>query len=92
MRLRWTRSALSDLVRLHEFLSQSAGREISAAAVRKLTAGPEKLLQTLRMGRRLDTYKPREVRRIFLGRYEIRYEVHAEAIDILRIWHTLEDR
>jgi hypothetical protein len=42
------------------------------------------------MGERLDRYDPREVRRIFAGDYEIRYEVTQESIAILRIWRGSE--
>jgi plasmid stabilization system protein ParE len=75
MRLRWTRKATSDLVRLHEFLSP-VGR----------------LPQQPRIGVKLDEFAPREVRRIIVGRYEIRYEIDADGIHVLRLWHTREER
>ncbi|MEB0023923.1 type II toxin-antitoxin system RelE/ParE family toxin [Actimicrobium sp. CCI2.3] len=40
----------------------------------------------------LDEFKPREVRRILVGHYEIRYEVQDSTIYVLRLWHTREDR
>jgi hypothetical protein len=33
-----------------------------------------------------------EVRRILVGRYEVRYEIQESIIYALRLWHTREDR
>jgi plasmid stabilization system protein ParE len=41
---------------------------------------------------RLDEFEPREVRRILVGRYEIRYELLESTVQVLRLWHTREDR
>lgn len=41
---------------------------------------------------RVDEFQPREVRRILIGRYEMRYEIQNVTIYVLRIWHTREDR
>lgn len=37
-------------------------------------------------------YKPREVRRIIVGDYELRYEIANATIFILRLWHCREGR
>jgi plasmid stabilization system protein ParE len=37
-------------------------------------------------------FSPREVRRILVRNYEIRYEIKNMAIYILRVWHTREHR
>lgn len=37
-------------------------------------------------------FEPREVRRIFAGEYEIRYELNDQTIYVLRLWHTRENR
>ncbi|QEE21021.1 type II toxin-antitoxin system RelE/ParE family toxin [Youhaiella tibetensis] len=91
MRLRWTSAAQGDLARLHEFLkTDSPGA--AARVVQMLVAAPEQLLKAPRLGQRLEEFSPREVRRIIVGRYEMRYEVADQAVFILRIWHTREDR
>lgn len=36
--------------------------------------------------------EPREVRRILVGQYEVRYEIRASTIIMLRLWYTREDR
>jgi len=91
MRLRWTSAAHGDLARLHEFLKTDSP-SAAARVVRALVAAPERLLQTPRLGERLEEFSPREVRRMIIGRYEMRYEVADQAIFVLRIWHTREDR
>ena len=45
-----------------------------------------------RLGERLERYNPREVRRILVGHYEMRYEIQGSTIYVTRLWHTREDR
>ena len=87
----WTSKALSDLVRLHEFLVP-VNRPAAARVVRSLVAAPTSLLVNPRLGERLEEFEPREVRRMLVGRYEMRYEIQGSIIYILRLWHTREDR
>jgi plasmid stabilization system protein ParE len=91
MELKWTSKALSDLVRLYEFLSP-VNRQAAAATVQALTAAPAKLLTQPRIGESLDEFAPREVRRILVGHYEMRYEIQRSTIYVLRLWHTRESR
>ena len=89
--LKWASKALSDLTRLYEFLAP-VNQPAAARAVQALTAAPARLLEHPRIGERLDEFSPREIRRIVVGRYEMRYEIQASTIYILRLWHTREDR
>ena len=91
MQLKWTSKALSDLARLHDFLS-SVNKQAATATVQSLTAAPAKLLVQPRLGERLDEFDSREVRRILVGPYEMRYEIQNSTIYVLRLWHTREDR
>jgi len=91
MELKWTGKALSDLVRLYEFLSP-LNKQAAASTVQSLTAAPSKLLAQPRIGEKLDEFEPREVRRILVGHYEMRYEIQQSTIYVLRLWHTREDR
>jgi plasmid stabilization system protein ParE len=91
MELRWTDKALSDLVRLYDFLAP-VNSQAAARAVQALTAAPARLLEQPRIGERLEEFAPREVRRILVGRYEMRYEIQQSTIYVLRLWHTREDR
>lgn len=89
--LRWTSSARSDLVRLYEFL-QSVDVPAAVRVVRHLVAGAKRIPAHPRLGTRLTEFEPREVRRILIGDYEIRYQVTDIDIFILRIFHVREDR
>lgn len=91
MELKWTSKALSDLVRLHEFLAV-VNPSAAVRAVRALTTAPTGLLVNPRIGEKLEEFEPREVRRILVGNYEMRYEIQELRIYILRMWHTREDR
>lgn len=91
MRVRWTSKALSDVVRLHEFLS-GVNAPAAVRIVKSLVAAPLGLAANPRIGERLDEFSPREVRRLHVGRYELRYEIVDSTIFVLRIWHTREQR
>lgn len=91
MKLKWTRKALSDLARLYEFLAL-VNREAAAQTVQSLTKAPTRLIEQARIGEKLEEFEPREVRRLLIGRYEMRYEIHLSTLYILRIWHTRENR
>ena len=91
MELRWTSKALSDLVRLRGFLA-FANMPAAVRTVKSLTAAPDSLVGNPRIGEKLEEFEPREVRRILVGRYEMRYEIVDSTIYILRLWHTREER
>lgn len=91
MDVHWTRRAVSDLVRLHEFLAP-INAVAAARLIRSLAAAPAILQANPRLGRRLDEFAPRKVGRISAGDYEIRYEIRGDAEYVLRLWHTREDR
>ena len=91
MELKWTRQALSDLARLYEFLAP-VNRLAAARTVQSLTAAPARILEHPRIGEKLEEFEPREVRRILVGHYEMRYEIQASTLYVLRLWHTREDR
>ena len=91
MDVKWTSKGLSDLARLHDFLA-SVNKLAAARVVQSLTAAASKLPANPRIGRKLDQFEPRDVRRIFVGPYEMRYEIAGPAIYVLRIWHTKENR
>ncbi|WP_096698393.1 type II toxin-antitoxin system RelE/ParE family toxin [Polaromonas sp. AER18D-145] len=90
MKLKWTSKALSDLTRLHEFLAP-VNKVAAARTVQSLAGAPVKLLENPHLGKRLEEFEPREVRRMLVGHYEMRYEIQASTIYVLRLWHTRED-
>ena len=91
MNLKWTSKALSDLARLYDFLAP-VNKTAAAHTVQTLSAAPLRLLEQPRIGEKIDEFEPREVRRIVVGSYEIRYEIIDFVVYILRLWHTREDR
>lgn len=91
MKLKWSNAAVADVARLHEFLAK-VNPTAAARAVQALTVAPRQLLDRPQSGRQLDQYLPREVRRIIVGNYEMRYELDEATVYILRVWHTREAR
>ena len=91
MALRWTQSAFADLQRIHEFLEPidpaAAVRAVQAvmARVRRIPVQP-------RLGERVPGFGNREVRRVLVRKYEIRYEVSGGELYVLRVFHMREDR
>ena len=91
MELKWTSKALSDLVRLYDFLAP-VNKQAAARIVQSLTAAPTRIKEYPRIGEKLEEFEPREVRRILVKHYEMRYEIRESKIYMLRIFHTREER
>jgi plasmid stabilization system protein ParE len=91
MKLRWSRRASYDLVRLAEFL-RPVNAWAAARTVLALTKAPERLLTMPRIGEPLEKFLPRDIRRLVVNSYEIHYELTEDEILIVRVWHTREDR
>ena len=91
MELKWTHKALADLARLYKLLA-SVDKRTAARTVQALSAAPTNLPANPRLGERIKEFDPREVRRILVGHYEMRYEIQQQIIYILRLWHTRENR
>lgn len=91
MKLEWTSKALGDLARLYEFLAPH-NPNAAAQLVQNLARAPELLPANPRIGEKLEAFIPREVRRLIVGQYEIRYEIQAGQIYVLRVWHSREQR
>ena len=89
--IKWSDKSLLDLERLYTFLA-SVNKSAAAQVIQSLTKAPNNLLVTPRIGERLPEFEPREIRRLFVGKYELRYEIKQSSIYILRIWHTKENR
>jgi plasmid stabilization system protein ParE len=85
----WAQKAKEDLQRLYEFL-QKENQQAANKVVRALVVAPRRLVQHPRIGELLDEFAPREVRRWLVGNYEIRYELQAETLIILRLFHSRE--
>lgn len=91
MKLEWTAKALSDVECLHEFLAD-VNPKAAAQIVQSLVKAPLRLLDHPRLGKKLENFGTREIRRIFVEHYEIRYEIQEDFIYLLRFFHTREER
>jgi len=91
VKVQWTARALGDLSRLYEFLA-IRNRDAAARTIQALVKAPDRLAQTPRIGERLTQFEPKEVRRVLVGDYEVRYEIRESGIYVLRLWHGREDR
>ena len=92
MKVRWASQALGDLARLHAFLREE-NPQAAANVVKTITRGVGGLRDHPRLGMALGGFEAREVRRLIVGQYELRYEViESETVAVLRLWHTREDR
>ena len=91
MEVKWTSKALGDLARLYDFLAP-ANKPAAARVIQALTKAPNILLTNPRIGEQLFQFEAREVRRLLVKEYELRYEIQGSIIYMLRLWHTREDR
>ena len=65
---------------------------VAVRPVQQLTATPTTLLANPSIGERLEEFESRDVRRILVGHYEMRYEITDSTFYMLRLWHTRENR
>jgi len=82
--------ALGDLRRFERFPTpvnrNAAKRSISAIrSVRRALEHPQ-------IGERVEEVTSREVRKLLVDQYELRYEVLPGLIRVLRVWHMREER
>jgi len=91
MELKWTNKALSDLERLYEFLAL-VNKKSAAQTIQSLVKVPMRLITHPRLGEKLEEFGTREVRRLLIGLYGMRYEIQQSTLYVLRLWHTQEER
>ena len=76
---------------LHDFLAP-VNKSAAKKAVKQLVDEAKLLRSHPLLGVEFDAYAPRNVRRLVIGDYEVRYEVTETVLYVLRLWHTKEDR
>ena len=89
--IEWTTQAYLDLKRFYDFLlpiNPGAATQV----INALGTAPEKLVHNPRIGEKLQEFSPNEVRKLIIGRYELRYEIKNDVIYVLKLWHTRENR
>lgn len=89
MRLKWTRSALTDLQQILDYIAQD-----NPQAARALAAGfrqtAEHLTRHPFIGRRGELEGTREL--MLHRNFLMTYRVSSEAVEILQIWHVAQNR
>lgn len=91
MKLQWTGPALGDLGRFEKFLTQ-VNRNAAKRAISAIRTNARRTLEHPQIGERVETLASREVRKLLIDQYELRYEVLPDVIRVLRVWHMREDR
>jgi plasmid stabilization system protein ParE len=92
MSINFTPEAISDLVRLREFIAEKNPLAAQKAA-NEILAGLENLKVFPRMGLPVSSAPdPEAIRDLFIGDYTARYLVTSEQFIILRVWHGRETK
>jgi plasmid stabilization system protein ParE len=92
MRIDYTEVAISDLIRLREFITEHNPQAAKKASA-KLRAGIKNLAQQPQLGHPVMLAPdPEKIRDLILHPYIVRYTVLPQSLLILRIWHHKEDR
>jgi plasmid stabilization system protein ParE len=92
MNIKWSNKAVADINQVFETLSLEEDSDKALKVLKSLVEAPMQHNQQMRMGERSDHFDDRDVRRMLVGEYEMRYELRDKAPFILRVWHTKEAR
>ena len=92
MKLVYSQEAVSDLIRLREFIAKkdpSASARVSLELVTRI----DYICSFPNMGKAVAlSPEPLDIRDSIFGKYVVRYVAQAESIIILRVWHQYESR
>ena len=93
MKLVWLPEARDDLLRLFEFLLERDA-EVAERALLLIREGASALLETPRLGKRMDDDTERREWFVPFGvsAYVLRYRIHDETLVVIRVWHSREAR
>lgn len=89
MRLQFTQQALSDIIRLREFIAEKnpdAASRISAQLIENI----QRLVDQPQLGHALDTLP--DVLEWIARDYVVHYIVSSDTLIVLQVWHGKEDR
>lgn len=92
MKLSYSREAISDLVRLREFIA-SKNPEAAQKIAKSIRKGITQLKTFPYLGLEVDLApEPEMIRDLIISIYIARYLIHQKHVTILRVWHHKEDR
>ncbi len=92
MKLSYTREAISDLIRLREFIA-SKNPEAAQKIAQLIQKGIAQLKTFPYLGVEVELAPdPEMIRDLIIGNYIARYLVHKKHVYILRVWHYKEER
>ncbi len=92
MKLSYSREAISDLIRLREFIA-SKNPDAAQKIARSIKKGIAQLKTFPYLGVEVELAPdPEMIRDLIVGNYIVRYLIHSKHIYILRIWHHKEER
>ncbi len=92
MKLSYSREAISDLIRLREFIA-SKNPDAAQKIAKSIRKGIAQLKTFPYLGVEVELAPdPEMIRDLIIGNYIARYLIHSKHIYILRIWHHKEER
>ena len=92
MRLVYSQEAVSDLIRLRNFIAEKDPGAAARVSL-ELIARIDNICAFPNMGKAVALApKPLDIRDAIFGKYVVRYVAQAESIIILRVWHHYESR
>jgi plasmid stabilization system protein ParE len=90
MRIIWTKSAVSNLEGIKEYIAQDS-QYYAVEFIEKIIGAVEKLSAFPRLGREVPEIKKENIREIIYGNYRILYRLNSEVLYIIAIIHTARD-
>ncbi len=92
MKLSYSSEAISDLIRLREFIA-SKNPDAAQKIAKSIRKGIAQLKTFPYLGVEVELAPdPEMIRDLIIGNYIARYLIHSKHIYILRIWHHKEER
>jgi plasmid stabilization system protein ParE len=93
--VRWTPTALRGLARVREFLGREDG-SVAQLAVHRIRRATEMLRRHPELGRPCEDDEFPNLREVVApfgrGAYVLRYRIDDDAVVVLRVWHSREER
>ena len=90
MRIRWSRRARLDLRNIREFIAKDSSSD-AKQFVEKIITAPEKLIDHLKLGRKVPEAEQDHIRELLFRNYRIIYLIRSDYIYIVTVVHGNRD-